>query len=125
MTNAEILGFVNTVEELGELTGNNKFRFALIKNKRRLKGELEDYQETLSGITDKHAKTDDDGNIIEDEDSPVGVAIEDAEAFNRELNELLGEEVDVDVHSVDIKHVPEDITLNQLQALEVMIEGFE
>jgi hypothetical protein len=123
MTNAEILSFTSAADDLGDLTGNNKFRFALIKNKRRLKSEAQDYQKALNGLIDKHGMTDENGDFIENPDNPVGVEVHDREAFTRDLDELLQEEVDVDIHTVDAEHVPDQITLNQLESLEVMIDG--
>jgi len=129
-----------------------KLVYAISKNKdkieshlRHLEGLLKPNEEYVEfdnkrvAIVEKHAKKDEYGNpVIKNDSYDVDVdlvkpevgelekeykkVIDDRKKQIEEFNALLAEEVEIDIHTVQLKETPEDISLIQFEKIKFMIE---
>lgn len=124
ITNQEIIKFANMM--LGDKRLPVKIAFAIHKNARVFEPAMKAYSETRKTLIEQYAKKDEEGNpIIEnDEYTIIGV-----EQFNADMEELLTEEIEVEVHKVhadefakldDPKY--DALTVSEMSILNFMIE---
>lgn len=107
MKNIDIINRINGLGAVADLPLPVRLTYAIRKNAKKLEAEYNDYFELLTVLKEKYQ---------DDKESP---------GYSKELEELLNIEVDIELHMV-----PEtifdgagfDITLQQLTALDFMIE---
>ncbi|MDO9549127.1 MAG: hypothetical protein Q7J65_09215 [Candidatus Marinimicrobia bacterium] len=105
--NIEIINRINGLGAVADLPLPVRLTYAIRKNARKLEMEYNDYFESLTALKEKYQ---------DDKESPE---------YTKELNDLLNIEVDIDFHMVPetmLEVVEFDITLQQLAALDFMIE---
>lgn len=124
MTNQEIINFAGLM--LGDRHLPVKIAFAIHKNARTIEPAFKAYGETRKKLIEQYAKKDAEGKPIVEDDNYI---IEDAEQFNVDMNELLTEETEVEVHKVhydefakldDPKY--DALTVSEMSILNFMIE---
>lgn len=107
LKNIDIINRINGLGAVADLPLPVRLTYAIRKNARKLEAEYNDYFESYTALKEKYK---------DDKESPE---------CTKELDELLNIEVDIDIHMV-----PEtifdgagfDITLQQMTALDFMIE---
>jgi len=107
MTNQEIVNQINSFGVVAGLPLPVRLTYAIRKNAKKLEAEYNDYYEALTELKEKYK---------DDKESPE---------YNKELKELLNIEVDVELHMVPetiFDGASFDITLQQITALDFMIE---
>ncbi len=96
----------NILDVLGEISQQDlddiKISYRLGKVIKVLSAHSEDYQESRKELIQKHAKKDDEGNILNATDKDGNkiddsVQLKDQEAFNDEIIEILNDEVEVQI----------------------------
>lgn len=107
MKNIEIINRINGLGAVADLPLPVRLTYAIRKNARKLETEYNDYFESYTALKKKYK---------DDKESPE---------CNKELEELLNIEVEVDIHMVPetiFDGASFDITLQQLAALDFIIE---
>ena len=107
MTNQEIVNQINSFGGVAGLPLPVRLTYAIRKNAKKLESEYNDYFEALTALKEKYK---------DDKESPE---------YTKELEELLNIEVDIDIHMVPdsiFDAASFDITLQQMTALDFMIE---
>lgn len=103
--NIEIINRINGLGAVADLPLPVRLTYAIRKNAKKLEAEYNDYFEAYTALKEKYK---------DDKESPE---------CTKELNDLLNIEVDIDFHMIsDSIFEGFDITLQQLTALDFMIE---
>lgn len=110
-----------------------KLAYAANKNHDVLSDEAEDLEEFRMELLSDYAETTEEGQIAQrkDEDgNPTGEAKfkseEDMQSFQKRLNEIWSDSVDLDIYSVDIENVGSYVApVDWGQNLSFMLENFE
>ena len=97
LTNRKI---VNDANLLGNLTHKQlpiKVSYAIAKNISKIEKELEIYNKERQKLIDKYCLKDEEGNLI-DENNQFKIADGNLESWNKDMNELLDIEIDINIH---------------------------
>ena len=99
LSNRQLLNSVTPLNKLNEFKLPVKTSFKLAKLARIIDGALEDYQKTLTGIQDKHAKKNGKGEkqIVDDT-----IQFKNRKAFDKAFEELLDCEIDVKLDAITV-----------------------
>ena len=124
LTNRKI---VNDANLLGNLTHKQlpiKVSYAIAKNISKIEKELEIYNKERQKLIDKYCLKDEEGNLI-DENNQFQIADGNLEAWNKDMNELLDIEIDINIHKFskdDLFNSNCNITPAELMLIYYMIE---
>lgn len=124
LTNRKI---VNDANLLGNLTHKQlpiKVSYAIAKNISKIEKELEIYNKERQKLIDKYCLKDEEGNLI-DENNQFKIADVNLEAWNKDMNELLDIEIDINIHKFskdDLFNSNCNITPAELMLIDYMIE---
>ena len=124
LTNRKI---VNGANLLGNLTHKQlpiKVSYAIAKNISKIEKELEIYNKERQKLIDKYCLKDEEGNLI-DENNQFKIADGNLEAWNKDMNELLDIEIDINIHKFskdDLFNSNCNITPAELMLIDYMIE---
>lgn len=126
----------NIMDVLGELSQQDiddiKVSYRIGKIIKALSSHSEDYQESRKKIIQKHAKKDKDGNPLKatDKDGKEiadSVQLEDQDAFNDEIIEILNDEIEVQVPvSISIEELSDagvKLKPHRVMVLEPILAG--
>ena len=126
ITNREIVKIFNGIRTVEEKKLPVKLGFAINKNVKAMKGTAESYDAERTKILDKYGQKDEDGQL---EISGDEYALTDKKAYAAEMNELLGIESELQVHTVTLDEIEkcdtekfDALTPGELEILEFMIE---
>ena len=118
---------VNDANLLGNLTHKQlpiKVSYAIAKNISKIEKELEIYNKERQKLIDKYCLKDEEGNLI-DENNQFKIADGNLEAWNKDMNELLDIEIDINIHKFskdDLFNSNCNITPAELMLIDYMIE---
>ena len=124
LTNRKI---VNDANLLGNLTHKQlpiKVSYAIAKNISKIEKELEIYNKERQKLIDKYCLKDEEGNLI-DENNQFKIADGNLEAWNKDMNELLDIEIDINIPKFskdDLFNSNCNITPAELMLIDYMIE---
>ena len=124
LTNRKI---VNDANLLGNLTHKQlpiKVSYAIEKNISKIEKELEIYNKERQKLIDKYCLNDEEGNLI-DENNQFKIADGNLESWNKDMNELLDIEIDINIHKFskdDLFNSNCNITPAELMLIDYMIE---
>lgn len=113
---------------LGALTQKQlpiKVSYALAKNISKIEVELKIYNDERQKLIDKYSIKDEDGKIVIDENNQLKISEEHLEAWNKDINELLEIEVDIDIHKFkidDLIYSNCEMTPAEIMLIDYMIE---
>lgn len=125
LTNQKI---VNDATALATLTQKQlpiKVSYAIAKNISKIESELKIYNSERQKLIDKYSVKDEEGNTIIDENNTLKIQVEFLEDWNRQLQELLYIEVDVDIHKFnidDLMYCNCEMTPAEFMLIDYMIE---
>ena len=124
LTNRKI---VNDANLLGNLTHKQlpiKVSYAIAKNISKIEKELEIYNKERQKLIDKYCLKAEEGNLI-DENNQFKIADGNLESWNKDMNELLDIEIDINIHKFskdDLFNSNCNITPAELMLIDYMIE---
>lgn len=126
ITNREIVKIFNGIRTIEEKKLPVKLGFAINKNVKAMRGIAEAYDAERTKILDKYGQKDEDGQLEISGDEYV---LTDKKAYAAEMNELLGIESELQVHTVTLDEIEkcdtekfDALTPGELEILEFMIE---
>lgn len=120
LTNFQIIMYINTLQAFSEKKLPQKLAYAITKNLMVLEREYECYQKLLQQLVNKYKDDtlkDDEGNALTHENGMPKVKKEKEDAFNSELESLLGIEVKINLYYVPEKIFEYDDTINKYDIL--------
>lgn len=118
----------NDANLLGALTYKQlpiKVSYAIAKNISKIERELEIYNKERQKLLDKYCIKDDEGKNLIDENNQLKIADEHLEDWNKDINELLDIEIDIDIHKFNVNDLLNsncEMTASELMLIDYMIE---
>lgn len=118
----------NDANFLGALTYKQlpiKVSYAIAKNISKIERELEIYNKERQKLLDKYCIKDDEGKNLIDENNQLKIADEHLEDWNKDINELLDIEIDIDIHKFNVNDLLNsncEMTASELMLIDYMIE---
>lgn len=124
LSNEKILNTVNALGSLNNAQLPIKVAYAISKNINKIECELKAYNTEKAKLIDKYAEKDEDGKLIADEYGNVNIKEENRENWNRDINELLSIENEIDIHMIqldDLLNANYNISPAELSMIDFMI----
>ena len=124
LTNRKIVNDANLLWNLTHKQLPIKVSYAIAKNISKIEKELEIYNKERQKLIDKYCLKDEEGNLI-DENNQFKIADGNLEAWNKDMNELLDIEIDINIHKFskdDLFNSNCNITPAELMLIDYMIE---
>lgn len=126
MINIQLKDVIESTEVLKKLAGEKlrgKVAFQISKILKRLEDELTLFNSTRVEIIKKYSQTDENGELIADEEGNVKLKEEAIEDFNKEIVELLNMEIKIDANKIAIEDIENiDFTPAEMTLLMPLIE---
>lgn len=125
ITIRNILNDTNSLAVISQKQLPIKVSYAIAKNIKKLESELKIYNEERQKLIDQYCIKDNEGNNVIDENNNLKIADEHLDAWNKEINELMDIEVDIDIHKFNLDSLMNgsyDMTPAELMIIEYMIE---
>lgn len=118
MTNSEIKKLHEALALCGNLKGVN-FGYAISKNYKATSSAMEIIQKEITKIQELHCEKDEKGKPIIENNQ---YKIIDLPLFQKDYNQLMEIETEINLHKVNLSEIPEEITVGQLDGIISMIE---
>lgn len=125
LSNREIVNTINTLSELNTMQLPIKVAYAVSKNTIKIESELSVYNAEKSKLVNKYGEKDEEGKVIADELGNINILEEHRDDWNRDIQELLSIENEVDIHKIkldDLLSIDYNISPGQLTSIDFMIE---
>lgn len=125
ITIRKILNDTNSLAVISQKQLPIKVSYAIAKNIKKLENELKIYNEERQKLIDKYCIKDEEGNNVIDENNNLKIADEHLDNWNKEINELMDIEVDIDIHKFNLDSLMNgnyDMTPAELMIIDYMIE---
>lgn len=126
LSNRKILNDINTLVAISQKQLPIKVSYAIAKNINKLENELKTYNQERQKLIDKYCLKDENGNNVVDEYNNLKIADENIETWNKEMNELLDIEIDIDMHKFNLDClINSNIEMKpaEIMTIHYMIEG--
>ena len=122
LTNKKIVADVNTLSVIAQRKLPVKAGFAIAKNLNKIESVLNIYNKERQKLIDKYCEKDEEGKL-KTENNTYEIKEGSKEDFNKESEELLEIENEIDIHKFNIKELDGvEISVAELQTIEYMIE---
>ena len=125
ITIRKILNDTNSLAVISQKQLPIKVSYAIAKNIKKLESELDIYNKERQKLIDKYCIKDEEGNNVIDENNNLKIADEHIDNWNKEINDLMDIEVDIDIHKFNLDslmNVNYDMTPAELMIIDYMIE---
>lgn len=125
LTNRKIVNDVNILFNLSNMQLPVRTSYVISKNIKEIEKELEIYNEERKKLLNKYAEKNEDGSLKVDEINQVKIANENLGDWNRDINDLLDIEVDIDIHQFPINDLINgncEMSATELMLIDYMIE---
>ena len=125
ITNRKILTDANFLGQLTQKQLPIKISYALAKNISKIENELKIYNSEKDKLIDQYAIKDEKGNLKVDENNQFKVREEYKEVWEKEIEELLDIEINLDVHKIKLDELMLsncNMTPAELMLIDYMIE---
>ena len=125
LTIRKILNDTNVLVAISQKQLPIKVSYAISKNIKKLEKELKIYNDERQKLIDRYWIKDEEGNNVIDENNQFKIADEHIETWNKEINELMNIEVDIDIHKFNLDSLicgNYDMTPAELMIIDYMIE---
>lgn len=124
LSNEKILNTINVLGNLNNAQLPIKVAYAVSKNINKIESELKAYNTEKAKLIDKYSEKDEEGKVISNEQGHVTIKNEHIEDWNRDINELLSIENEVDIHMIqlnDLLNANYNISPAELTLIDFMI----
>lgn len=125
LTNKKIVNDANFLGALVQKQLPVKVSYVIAKNVSKIEKELEIYSKERQKLLDKYSVKGEKGENLIDENNQFQIADEHLESWNKDLNELLDIEVEIDIHKFNINDLLNfncEMTPGELMLIDYMIE---
>lgn len=121
LSNRKIVENMQNLKAISQRQLPVKASYAIAKNIAHLESELKIYDKERLKIINKYAKKDEKGKTIADKNGQV--QFENADGWNRDINELLNIENDIEIRKFKLSELSGlNMSPAELQAIDYMIE---
>ena len=126
MKNSEIVAFLNTCVSLREKRLPVRLAYAIKKNMSSVQEAAAAYMDERKELVDRYAKKDENGEYLEEDNCYI---MDDKAGFEKDMEELLGIETEVEIHTVSITVVEkcdddpkyDALTMEELGVIDYML----
>lgn len=125
ITNRRIVMDANLLGSLTQKKFPIKVSYALAKNLSKIEKELEIYNTERQKLVDKYCVKNENGENKIDKDNNLRLDEKYSDDWNKDLNELLDIEIEIDIHKFNINDLLNsncEMTANELMIIDYMIE---
>lgn len=125
ITNRRIVMDSNLLGSLTQKKFPIKVSYALAKNFSKIEKELEIYDTERQKLVDKYCVKDENGENKIDKDNNLSLDEKYSDDWNKDLNELLDIEIEIDIHKFNINDLLNsgcEMTASELMIIDYMIE---
>ncbi|WP_238884536.1 DUF1617 family protein [Clostridium sp. YIM B02551] len=123
LSNERIVNDAAKLKEIAQKQLQIKASYAIAKNISKIESELKIYNKEREKLIDKYAEKDEKGNIISYENGNVKFKDDCIDLWNRDINELLAIENEIEIHKFSISLLDNcHISASELIAIDYMIE---
>lgn len=125
LTNRKIIDSTTTLNSLAQKQLPIKVSYAIAKNVSKIENELKIYNSERKKLLDKYCIKDEEGKNKIDENNQLKIKDEHLKDWNKEINELLDIEVEIDIHKFkesDLMCCNFEISPSELMLIDYMIE---
>lgn len=125
ITNRRIVNDSNFLASLIHRQFPVKISYAISKNISKLENDLKIYNSEREKIINKYCKKDEEGNLVIDESNNYSIEEEYIDICNKELNELLDIEVEINIHKFkkdDLLQSNIEMSPSEISLIDYMIE---
>lgn len=125
LTNRKIVNDSNFLGALMHKQLPVKVSYAISKNVSKIEKELDIYNKERQKLLDKYCVKDEKGENIIDENNQLKIADKNLESWNKDINELLDIEVDIDIYKFNVNDLLNsncEMTASELMLIDYMIE---
>ncbi|MEY8625320.1 DUF1617 family protein [Paraclostridium bifermentans] len=125
ITNRRIVMDANLLGSLTQKKFPIKVSYALAKNLSKIEKELEIYNIERQKLIDKYCIKDENGENKIDKDNKLSLDEKYLDDWNKDLNELLDIEIEIDIHKFNINDLLNsdcEMTASELMIIDYMIE---
>lgn len=121
LSNQKVINVVNGIGNILNMSLPVKASYAISKNMSKIEKEAEIYNKEREKLLSKYGKKNEDGTLAVNEAGSVD--IENVEDWNKDINDLLGIEVDIDIHKFSIDEIINcNMTAREIALIDFMIE---
>ncbi len=125
LTNRKIVNDSNFLGALMHKQLPVKVSYVISKNVSKIEKELDIYNKERQKLLDKYCVKDEEGENIIDENNQLKIADKNLETWNKDINELLDIEIDIDIHKFNVNDLLNsncEMTVSELMLIDYMIE---
>lgn len=121
LSNERILSDIKALGEISQKQLPIKVSYAIAKNISKIEAELKIYNKEREKLIDKYAVMDDKGKLVLDKNGQI--KFKDAEAWNKDIRELLSIENEINIHTFPIGALEGyNMSPAELKAIDYMID---
>ncbi len=125
LTNRKIVTDANFLGALTQKQLPIRVSYSIAKNVAKIESELKVYNNEREKLIDKYCVKDEEGKNIIDENNQLKISDEHLDNWNKDINELLDIEVDIDIHKFNVNDLLNsncEMTASELMLIDYMIE---
>lgn len=123
LSNNKILNDMQRLREISDKQLPVKVSYAIAKNLNKIESELKTYNNEREKLINKYAKKNSDGTVRADEAGQIIFKEEYKKQWDKDINELLSIENEVDIHKFNISTLEGySMTPAELMLIDYMIE---
>ena len=126
MITVKISDIINSTEILQKLAQQNfkaKLALSIARLLKQVEAEIQIFNTTRIDLVKKYGIKDENGELITDDSGNCTIEDNSLEVFNKELNELLNTEIEINANKIDINLLEEcDFTPSEITALEPFLK---
>lgn len=126
MIAVKISDIINSTEILQKLAQQNfkaKLALSIARLLKQAEVEMQTFNTTRIDLVKKYGIKNENGELITDDNGNCTIEDGSLEVFNKELNELLNTEIEINANKIDINLLEEcDFTPSEIAALEPFLE---
>lgn len=121
MIEVQVKDIVNSVEIFSALSQkklNMRMAYQLAKIIKEVQKEFELFQETRMKLINEYAERDEDGRLKIDENNNFTIPREKIQDFQKELNELLETQVELQINKINLDEL-EDVEFTPMELIKI------
>ena len=126
MITVKIADLLNSTEILRKLSQQDfkaKVAWQIARILKAAETELQGFNDARMSLIKKYGESDENGELITDENGNCKISPEQISNFNIELNDLINTEIEINGNKIDVAHLEDcDFTPSDMALLEPFIE---
>lgn len=110
----DIVAAAPTIQKLSGISLPVKVSYNIARNLKKIQRELEPFEKARIELVRKHGNEDEEGKLV--------VKEENMQEFYKEMTELLEEEIEIDIRSIDIEGLAKiELSPTEMQLIDFML----